>query len=121
VIGLQTLNDPYYVFNRDRDRDCNYKIADRLENVHRSSIMRSKSLTDFRTRIGARFFSPSEPVALKRIFYRSSIGKPTSRIDLKITFADRFPDRNRIAVFPERFLIASAGANEIKKPGSVCR
>jgi len=98
--------DPDWFLDRDRDHDCIIKIADRLQYENRSSIVRSKSLIDFCTEIGARFFVPSVPGTLKRVFYRSSFGKCTSLIDLKIKFAHRFPDQNRIAIFPEHFFLS---------------
>ncbi len=97
------------------------KIADRLPNENRSSIVRSKSLIDFCTEIGARFFVPSVVGALKRVFFRSSFGKWTSRIDLKSKFAHRFPDQNRIAIFPERFFFAILIAIAVCKSGSGCK
>ena len=65
--------DPDQVFDRDRDRECNFKIGIRFENENRGSIMRSKSLIDFHMKIGSRFIVPSVQQALKSFFNRGSI------------------------------------------------
>jgi len=58
------------IFDQDRDRDYNFKIADRFQNVNRGSILIQKSLNDFRTKIGMRFCVPSVLLVLKLFFNR---------------------------------------------------
>jgi hypothetical protein len=71
----RSLIDPDQIFNRDRDRDLQMKIANRFENQNRDPIMISKSLIDFRTKIGSRYFAPLMLLLLKPVFNRRSISK----------------------------------------------
>jgi hypothetical protein len=56
--------DPDQLFDRDHDRDQVLKIGIRFENENRDPILRSKSLIDFRIKIGSRFCrKKQDPIA----------------------------------------------------------
>lgn len=63
------------IFDRDRDRYLQTKIADRFEKKIRDPILVAKSRIDFRTKIGSRFNTPSMLSLLNPVFNRGLISK----------------------------------------------